>query len=62
VGHLTPYRDFRFKNDVHWNEIGSIKVAESILSYPELSQYFTYSEKRAMKVPADARDHLALVD
>ena len=57
-----PYRDFRFKNDVHWNEIGSIKAAEAILSYPGLSQYFTNSEKRAMKVPTDARDQLALVD
>ena len=53
---------FRFKNDVHWNEIGSIKAAEAILSYPGLTQYFTNSEKRAMKVPTNARDQLALVD
>ena len=57
-----PYRDFRFKNDVHWNEIGSIKAAEAILSYPGLSQYFTYSEKRTMKVPINGRDQLALVN
>ena len=62
AGHLMPYRDFRFKNDVHWNEIGSIKAAEATLSYPGLGQYFTYSEKRAMKVPTDARDQLALAD
>ena len=62
MAHLIPYGDFRFNNDVHWNEIGSIKAVEAILSYPELSQYFAYSEKRAMKVPTDARDRLVLVD
>ncbi len=62
AGHLIPYRDFRFKNDVHWSEIVSTKAAEAILSYSGLSQYSTNFEKRAMKVSTNARDQLALVD